>query len=91
MYYRLHSPKTFFQLKKIHAGGVVFFHARDILGICMLLWVCSIDFSVRAGQLVAVVGHVGAGKSSLISALLGETRKLSGHLTVKVKSSSWAD
>lgn len=29
------------------------------------------DFSVHPGELVAVVGRVGAGKSSLIQALLG--------------------
>ena len=45
---------------------------------------CSIDFRAHCGELVAVVGQVGAGKSSLISALLGEMRKLAGHVTVKV-------
>jgi len=33
---------------------------------------------------VAVVGHVGAGKSSLISALLGEMEKMMGKVSVKV-------
>jgi len=33
---------------------------------------------------VAVVGSVGAGKSSLISAILGEMEKLHGNVTVKV-------
>jgi len=37
---------------------------------------------------VAVVGHVGAGKSSLISALLGEMEKIEGHVVVKVVSNS---
>ena len=32
----------------------------------------NINLEVKAGQLVAIVGQVGAGKSSLISALLGE-------------------
>lgn len=36
------------------------------------------------GSLVAVVGHVGSGKSSLLSAMLGETEKRSGRVTVKV-------
>ena len=44
----------------------------------------SINLSIKAGQLVAVVGHVGAGKSSLISALLGEMEKMTGHVSVKV-------
>jgi len=33
---------------------------------------------------MAVVGSVGAGKSSLISAMLGEMEKLRGSVTVKV-------
>ena len=44
----------------------------------------SINLNIKPGQLVAVVGHVGAGKSSLISALLGEMEKITGHVTVKV-------
>uniref|UniRef100_A0A8C7ZZ63 ABC-type glutathione-S-conjugate transporter n=1 Tax=Oryzias sinensis TaxID=183150 RepID=A0A8C7ZZ63_9TELE len=35
------------------------------------------------GSLVAVVGHVGSGKSSLLSAMLGETEKRSGQVTIK--------
>ncbi|KAM7393766.1 hypothetical protein PAMP_020615 [Pampus punctatissimus] len=46
---------------------------------------CLKRISVRVprGSLVAVVGHVGSGKSSLLSAMLGETEKRSGHVTVK--------
>lgn len=36
------------------------------------------------GSLVAVVGHVGSGKSSLLSAMLGETEKRSGTVSIKV-------
>lgn len=39
------------------------------------------------GSLVAVVGHVGSGKSSLLSAMLGETEKRCGAVSVKVLSS----
>lgn len=39
---------------------------------------------VEQGQLIAVVGTVGSGKSSLISALLGEMDKLSGKVNTKV-------
>ena len=46
----------------------------------------SINLHIKPGQLVAVVGHVGAGKSSLISALLGEMEKLTGRVLVKVIS-----
>uniref|UniRef100_A0A673K010 ABC-type glutathione-S-conjugate transporter n=1 Tax=Sinocyclocheilus rhinocerous TaxID=307959 RepID=A0A673K010_9TELE len=41
-----------------------------------------IDVKVQRGSLVAVVGHVGSGKSSLLSAMLGEMEKKSGHVTV---------
>ena len=43
----------------------------------------NINLEVKAGQLVAIVGQVGAGKSSLISALLGEMDKLSGRVNTK--------
>ena len=46
----------------------------------------SINLNIKPGQLVAVVGHVGAGKSSLISALLGEMEKMTGCVSVKVIS-----
>uniref|UniRef100_A0AAX7SUA8 ABC-type glutathione-S-conjugate transporter n=1 Tax=Astatotilapia calliptera TaxID=8154 RepID=A0AAX7SUA8_ASTCA len=46
-------------------------------------FVDRISVSVPRGSLVAVVGHVGSGKSSLLSAMLGETEKRSGQVTVK--------
>uniref|UniRef100_A0A8C9WMA0 ABC-type glutathione-S-conjugate transporter n=1 Tax=Scleropages formosus TaxID=113540 RepID=A0A8C9WMA0_SCLFO len=49
------------------------------------LFLCSsrINLQVARGSLVAVVGHVGSGKSSLLSAVLGETEKRSGRVSVK--------
>ena len=35
---------------------------------------------------MAVVGHVGCGKSSLLSAILGEIKKLEGHVYLEVKN-----
>ena len=52
-------------------GTVVFFSHR-------------INISIPSGSLVAVVGQVGCGKSTLISALLGETEKLDGRVYLKV-------
>ncbi|KAM6155275.1 multidrug resistance-associated protein 1 isoform 1-T1 [Rhynchocyon petersi] len=43
----------------------------------------GISFSVPEGALVAVVGQVGCGKSSLLSALLAEMDKLEGHVAIK--------
>ena len=38
----------------------------------------DIDLKVKEGSLVAVVGQVGSGKSSLISAILGEMHRMGG-------------
>ncbi|NXY13006.1 MRP3 protein, partial [Atrichornis clamosus] len=43
----------------------------------------DINMLVPSGSLVAIVGHVGCGKSSLVSALLGEMEKLEGEVAVK--------
>ena len=45
----------------------------------------SLDIQVPKGALVAVVGPVGCGKSSLLSALLGEMEKLEGKVYMKVR------
>uniref|UniRef100_A0A4W5REG2 ABC-type glutathione-S-conjugate transporter n=1 Tax=Hucho hucho TaxID=62062 RepID=A0A4W5REG2_9TELE len=42
-----------------------------------------INLMVPQGSLLAVVGHVGCGKSSLVSALLGEMEKLEGHISIR--------
>uniref|UniRef100_A0A668A6A6 ATP-binding cassette, sub-family C (CFTR/MRP), member 3 n=1 Tax=Myripristis murdjan TaxID=586833 RepID=A0A668A6A6_9TELE len=43
----------------------------------------NINVMVPQGSLLAVVGHVGCGKSSLISALLGDMEKLEGDVSVR--------
>jgi len=42
----------------------------------------NINVKVKEGKLVAVVGAVGAGKSSLISALLGDMEKIEGEVNI---------
>lgn len=44
----------------------------------------GINLEIREGSMVAVVGPVGCGKSSLISALVGEMDKLEGTVNTKV-------
>ncbi|XP_037352386.1 ATP-binding cassette sub-family C member 2 [Talpa occidentalis] len=54
----------------------------------------DVNLDVMPGQLVAVMGTVGSGKSSLMSAILGEMENIHGHITVKgtiayVPQQSW--
>uniref|UniRef100_A0A4W6CKQ2 ABC-type glutathione-S-conjugate transporter n=1 Tax=Lates calcarifer TaxID=8187 RepID=A0A4W6CKQ2_LATCA len=41
-----------------------------------------INVKVRTGSLVAVVGHIGSGKSSLLSAMLGEMERRRGFVSI---------
>uniref|UniRef100_A0A673AZ73 ABC-type glutathione-S-conjugate transporter n=1 Tax=Sphaeramia orbicularis TaxID=375764 RepID=A0A673AZ73_9TELE len=43
----------------------------------------SLNIKVEPGSIVAVVGHVGSGKSSLLSAMLGEMERRSGSACIK--------
>ena len=40
----------------------------------------DVNLEIKQGKLVAVVGQVGAGKTSLVSAILGEMEKVSGSV-----------
>ena len=46
----------------------------------------SINLEVERGSLVAVVGQVGCGKSSLLSSFLGEMEKKHGTVIVNVRT-----
>jgi len=48
-----------------------------------LLCLRRVNFECKPGELVAVVGGVGCGKSTLINSILGEVRMLSGETSVK--------
>jgi len=45
-------------------------------------WLRDVNLQLEPGQLVAVVGRVGSGKSSLISALLGEMECSTGRIAI---------
>ncbi|XP_073299207.1 ABC transporter C family member 14-like [Primulina huaijiensis] len=54
----------------------------------------NLNFEIRKGELAAIVGTVGSGKSSLLAAILGEMNKLSGKIrvcgsTAYVAQTSW--
>ena len=49
----------------------------------------NIDLHVPPGSLIAIVGSVGSGKSSLLSALLGEMEKVEGRVNTKVRKDSY--
>ena len=50
------------------------------------LLIYRVNLEVEQGELVAVVGVVGSGKSSLLSAILGEMETLQGTVSIQVPS-----
>lgn len=54
----------------------------------------NLNFEIRKGELAALVGTVGSGKSSVLASILGEMKKLSGKVrvcgsTAYVAQTSW--
>uniref|UniRef100_T1K4Y0 ABC-type glutathione-S-conjugate transporter n=1 Tax=Tetranychus urticae TaxID=32264 RepID=T1K4Y0_TETUR len=45
----------------------------------------NINMSVKTGSFVAIIGSVGSGKSSLLSAILGEMEKVKGRININGK------
>ncbi|XP_030058790.1 ATP-binding cassette sub-family C member 2 [Microcaecilia unicolor] len=43
----------------------------------------GVNLDIKPGKLVAVVGSVGSGKSSLVSAMLGEMENVKGYINIK--------
>ncbi|CAJ0609705.1 unnamed protein product [Cylicocyclus nassatus] len=84
--------KSFFAEEEISSGAVSNKSSEEALRIenGTFAWekeqgnetLKNINLSVRRGQLIAVVGKVGTGKSSLLQAILGEMNKVSGFVNV---------
>ncbi|GJV23002.1 ABC transporter C family member 14-like protein [Tanacetum coccineum] len=54
----------------------------------------NLNFKIKKGELAAIVGTVGSGKSSLLASVIGEMHKISGKVTVTgstayVAQTSW--
>uniref|UniRef100_A0A674HHU5 ATP binding cassette subfamily C member 2 n=1 Tax=Taeniopygia guttata TaxID=59729 RepID=A0A674HHU5_TAEGU len=61
-------------------------HHNPIAGRLAQPWpscLCSVTLDIMPGSLVAVVGAVGSGKSSLVSAMLGEMENIKGHINIQ--------
>ena len=52
--------------------------------------IADMSFSVRAGELVAIVGPVGCGKSTLFAAILGQLERVSGCFATRGGSAAFA-
>ena len=82
------SPLTVFSALSIFFLVKCFHLKLNLTTLSSNLIYCNIiystDLSVAAGKLVAVVGSVGSGKSSLVSAILGDMEVLSGNIHVRV-------
>ena len=52
-----------------------------------LIIIKNINFLAKPGEMVAIVGEIGSGKSTFVNALLGETIKIEGSVKISGKIS----
>ncbi|KJH41098.1 ABC transporter, ATP-binding protein [Dictyocaulus viviparus] len=85
--------RAFFAEEEINYYPISNEHSDEAVKIenCIFTWGSNIQeqptlrhitMSVKRGQLVAIVGKVGAGKSSLLQAILGEMNKVCGNVNI---------
>lgn len=74
---------TFFSLGYFKSKSNIYFYFK------IYIYIFSINMSVKRGHLVAVVGTVGCGKSSLVQAILGEMHKCKGSIKLGVRLDIW--
>ncbi|KAF1319965.1 Atp-binding protein, partial [Globisporangium splendens] len=75
------SPGSF--AVEVTKGQFAWSSASSELFECAGFVLTDIEFRVKSGDLVVIYGGVGAGKSSLCSALLGEMNKMHGTVEVR--------
>lgn len=63
----------------------------DDLAVLITSCLCSVNLDIIPGSLVAVVGTVGSGKSSMVSAMLGEMEHIKGHINIQVRGAGTGD
>lgn len=68
-----------------HENAISMKHATFTWNECEAPLLRNINLEIGHGKLIAIVGHVGAGKSSLLSAMLGDMQKLAGKVNVDGK------
>lgn len=77
------DPDSSVEAIKMKGVDLSWDHNTESGGQASHLTLQDIDLEVTRGTLVAVVGKVGASKSSLLSGLLGEMEKLRGYIGMK--------
>uniref|UniRef100_A0A8C8SUN0 Multidrug resistance-associated protein 1 n=1 Tax=Pelusios castaneus TaxID=367368 RepID=A0A8C8SUN0_9SAUR len=79
--------RLFLSHEELETNSVIRGSIKDMLCVTSQAELCviylSMNFTIPEGALIAIVGQVGCGKSSLLSALLGEMDKKEGYVAVK--------
>lgn len=80
-----HDQERYKQLPVLLALRVsVYINSLFFVHLLILCVFHSLNLDVKPGRLIAVVGAVGSGKSSLMSALLGEMHRKKGFINIQV-------